>query len=71
MATQLQAIQRDTPRKPPAKRQQFTPPSPSHNYYTSLGTQDMNDDYEVADQAPTTLFEKQYDTPPWRKPPSV
>jgi hypothetical protein len=71
MATQLQAIQRDTPRKPPAKRQQLTPPSPSRNYYSSLGTQDMNDDYKDVDQARTTLFEKQYDTPPRRKPPSV
>jgi hypothetical protein len=72
MATQLQAIQRDTPRKPPAKRQQLTPPSPPpRNYYSSLGTQDMNDDYEDVDQACTTLFEKQYDTPPRRKPPSV
>jgi hypothetical protein len=71
MTTQLQAIQRDTPRKPPAKRQQLTPPSPSRNYYSSLGTQDMNDEYEDVDQARTTLFEKQYDTPPRRKPPSV
>jgi hypothetical protein len=72
MATQLQAIQRDTPQKKPEKRQQLTPPSPSSkNYYSSLGTQDMNDDYDEVDQARTNLFEKQYDTPPRRRPPSV
>jgi hypothetical protein len=54
-----------------AESVQLTPPSPSRNYYSSLGTQDMNDDYEDVDQARTTLFEKQYGTPPWRKPPSV
>jgi hypothetical protein len=70
-ATQLQAIQRDTPRKPPAKRQQLTPSSPSRNYYSSLGTQDMNDDYEGVNQARTNLFEKEYDTPPRSRPPSV
>jgi hypothetical protein len=47
ITTQLQAIQRDTPQKPLKKRQQLTPPSPSSkNYYSSLGTQDMNDDYD-------------------------
>ena len=71
MATQLQAIQRDTPRKPPAKRQQLTPSSPSRNYYSSLGTQAMDDDYDEVDQTRTTLFEKQYDTPPRSRPPSV
>ena len=71
MATQLQAIQRDTPRKPPAKRQQLTPPSPSRNSYSSLGTQDMHDDYEGVDQACTNLFKKEYDTPPRSRPPSV
>jgi hypothetical protein len=50
ITTQLQAIQRDTPQPPPAKRQQLTPPSPSSkNYYSSLGTQDMNDDYDEVD----------------------
>jgi hypothetical protein len=71
MAEQLQSIQRDTPRKPPAKRQQLTPSSPSRNYYSSLGTQDMNDDYEEVDSARSNLFEKDYDTPPRRRPPSV
>jgi hypothetical protein len=46
--------------------QQLTPPSPSRNYYSSLGTQDMNDDYKDVDQARTTLFEKQYGIPPRR-----
>jgi hypothetical protein len=71
MATQLQAIQGDPPRKPPAKGQQLTPPSPSRNYYSSLRTQDMNDDYGEVDQARSNIFEKQYDTPPRSKPPSV
>jgi hypothetical protein len=70
MATQLQAIQRDTPRKPPAKRQQLTPPSPSRNYYSSLGTQDI-DDYEGVDQARSNPSKKEYDTPPRSRPPSV
>jgi hypothetical protein len=71
MAKQLQALNRDTPRKPPAKRQQLTPTSPSRNYYSSLGTQDMNDDYEEVNSARSNLFENDYDTPPRRKPPSV
>jgi hypothetical protein len=71
MATQLQAIQRVTPQKPPAKRQQLTPSSPSCNYDSSLGTQDMNDDHKGVDEACTNLFKIQYNTPPRSRPPSV
>ena len=69
MALQIQALKHDTPRKPPAKRQQLTPASPTRQDYSP--PQAMNEEYEDVAQARSNLFNNQHDPPPRVRPPSV
>jgi hypothetical protein len=60
--------QQDTPtRKPPAKRQQMSPDSPTNfDYGTQVSTAMMDTDIGNAAHARGISFENSYDTPPRR-----